>query len=186
MAGRPQERAHPAAHSDGSYIIADETARAIQVAKEIGFFVAEHYKELGEEPDDYDLDIDFNLYISAAARGALHIATLRNAGGALCGYHIMWIRRHPHSDRVVASDAVSYVRSTVPRRPWRLLALFRFSVECLTARGVQTFHFRVKPVADYGALLERKLGARLAEKVYKINVSPGKVRSRSPHLLHGT
>ena len=156
-----------------------QTETDISLLDEIRAIAQQHWAELAEDRDLYELDVDEDLYRGAHARGILQATTVRDDNGVLIAYHVIGVRRHPHRKTLMSSDFVSFVRPNLPNRVWILLAMYRHSRDSLIAQGVKYLCFRVKLKRDFGPML-RRLGFEPLEMAYALTVRDADVQKSHP------
>ena len=124
-----------------------------------------HYKELARDQDKIPLDINYDLYVDADARGIGHIATVRD-DGKLAGYALLGVMPHLHykSAGLMAMIDVYYLKPEyrVGGIGARLLMFVEIT---LREKGVRKIYFSTKVHQDHGKLLEA-LGFSFSDKVY--------------------
>jgi len=146
------------------------TETTLEIIPEITTHIRDHWNELGEEKEKYDLDVDWIFYHRLYEQNRAHVTTARDYWSReLVGYHVVAVVRHTHRNQLCAGDLVSFVSPHEPRRAWVLLRMYRHSVAALSARGINHFRFRSK---DYKSLqpLMKRLGFHPVETVYAMTM----------------
>lgn len=102
-------------------------------------------------------------YEQLDAEGKLQIIVAR-CGGAMVGYALVVIQRHPHYDTICGFED-SYWIAPAFRRGWNGVRLIRRSREELAKRGVTVSYWYTKEFLSVATILER-LGARKCDSLY--------------------
>lgn len=133
----------------------------------------QHWEEIALNKDKIKLAIDVDKYREAAARGALHIVTVRDANeqkwafdpGKLVGYHVALIVPHLHyKNDLHAMTDIFFVHPDY-RRGRIGIELFKFVEKALKERGVVKMCTAVKLHKDIGKIFER-LGWTETERLF--------------------
>jgi len=143
-------------------------------------FHVEHWADVGEEikpllmrhwaemPFDLQLPVcpDWSLYGPMAEAGTLHLLTAR-ADGALGGYFIGFIQRHPHYSVLVGAMDIYYLLPE-HRKAANGLAMFMEYERTMRERGVKYLlaTSRLDRNGESDALFKR-LGWKAARTVYE-------------------
>lgn len=113
-----------------------------------------HWQEIATDRDAIPLDPNFEQYRAMEAAGNLVILTAREAG-ALIGYSIFFLIRHPHyQSTVFAMNDILFV--TPAKRGGRAgLRLIRESERVMRERGASKISWHIKAMHDFSPLLHR-------------------------------
>lgn len=125
----------------------------------------EHYAELARDQHWIKLDINYDLYVDADARGIGHIATVRDSGD-LVGYTILAVMPHLHyrSAGLMAMIDVYYLKPAY-RKGGTGAKMILFAERTLREKGVKKIYFSTKVHMDNGPLL-KALGFTHSDNVY--------------------
>lgn len=100
------------------------------------------------------LDPDIGIYEKMAATGSLRIFTVRDMG-ALHGYQVMMVSRHPHSKNFIqAVQDILYICPAL-RKGLNGYRFIKWCGEQLKAEGVNAVCQYISAKNDFGRLLER-------------------------------
>jgi len=125
-----------------------------------------HWQEIAMFQDLQILDPDFEKYNEAEKKGALIIATVRDAETMqLVGYHVTFIVTMLHYRGVLgAMDDIHYLKPEY-RLGWTAVRLIKFAEREARRRGAHLSIARAKAKSDHGALYKR-LGYDLSDEVF--------------------
>lgn len=136
------------------------------VKLEIGGLLALHKQEL--RGDQFELDVDWDVYETLERKGILHITTVRN-DNMLIGYCIFIITQHAHYKKErFANNDIFFLHEDY-RKGLIGYKLLKKSIDFIKKNGIKNFTITVKLSKDYPKLLER-IGFKPVEKVYMMEV----------------
>ena len=124
-----------------------------------------HWREVAGEQDKIPLEPDWALYNDLANHGILHVVTARVDRTELIGYHISFVRPHPHyKTTLMAFTDVYFIEK--PYRKGRVgINLFREFEDSVRQRGVRKLFTGTKLALDVGAIFEH-LGWTESERTF--------------------
>jgi hypothetical protein len=136
------------------------------VLEEATALLRAHWREIAFYQDLQILDPDFKRYREAEAKGALIIATVRDADTmALVGYHVTIISPMLHYKTVLgAIDDIHYLKPEY-RQGWTAVRMIKFAEREAKRRGAHLSIARAKAKSEHGALYTR-LGYDLSDEVF--------------------
>lgn len=123
-----------------------------------------HYAEITLEKDDIPYDPNWEVYLSLAAAGILHLSTARSKRG-LVGYVATYIMPHMHHKGTVFAIQDAYFLKEEYRKGLTGYLLLKFNEEIAKKKGASVITLGVK--TDHGiAPIMKRLGYRLSEYNY--------------------
>jgi hypothetical protein len=126
----------------------------------------QHYEEIAERTDVIKLDPDVDRYKYLEQNGMLEIHTVRD-DGTLIGYSLWFLSYNIHYKKsYVASSDILYIAPS-HRKGMTGIKFIKWTIAEIKKQNPQKIVFHVKPIKDYGHILER-LGANYFEKLYSI------------------
>ena len=123
-----------------------------------------HFEEVALNRDKIPLDPDLDLYHDLAARGQVHVVTVR-CDGALVGYHIAFVRPHIHYRSSLTAYSDVYYIDPAHRKGRAGVKLFTETEKFLRQRGVERMYTGTKMSKDMAAIFER-LGWKEVERQF--------------------
>lgn len=112
-----------------------------------------HYLEIAHYPD-IPLDVDWNAYEAAEAKGTLR-AFIARVNGELVGYMALVVNHNPHyKGSLQAVQDVLYIEPRW-RGGWLAYRLLHFAHLSLLAEGVQVIYQHIKAAHDHSRLLQK-------------------------------
>ena len=124
-----------------------------------------HWREIALNQHDIPLDPDYTVYEALAKLGVIACYTVRS-GGALVGYAVYIVKRHPHyRNHIWAISDLFWVDPS--HRDGKIGdALFAFIEDSLHAKGVHVMHTTVKVAHPAPAFLLSRRGHAKIETGY--------------------
>lgn len=141
-----------------------ELAEWEQFKEEVKPLLPLHWEEIALDKTTVPLDPDWDEYDSLAAKGRLHLLTVRN-DGELVGYYVGIVRPHLHyKSTLMAFNDVMYIKPAY-RQGMVGVKIFKEIERTLKERGVEKMFMNTKEHHNFGVILER-LGYRKTETIY--------------------
>lgn len=133
---------------------------------EIDLLLIDHWLEVSLNQTEVPLDPDWDFYFHMQDSGQLHIVTMRCAG-ELVGYHVTFVRPHPHYKTTLHGFGDVYYLNPDYRKGGHGIKLFREVDRTLKARGVVKVFSATKIHNDLDiSVIFERLGWTFIEKVY--------------------
>lgn len=154
----------------GQAMIEFKVEKLNDVRNELELLTKHHWMEIVDNPDEMELDIDWEAYEQAEKVGILLIITAR-AYGKLIGYVVHFIHKLPHYKWCIAAKDDAYYLSPIYRSSNVGLKLFNFVEEHLKSLNVKRiiYHCKLDENLDKSKFFER-MGYEAVEKLYMKNI----------------
>lgn len=146
-----------------SVSFAIEPLSALETPEAAALFDA-HWREIGQERDLLELDPDWDLFRKAEASGQLLIVTARDNAGALVGYVLAFVRRHPHYRPICGFEDSHFLRADM-RGQGNGKAMLKFASDAMRDRGARVAFIHGKLEHDHRSMLE-EIGFRPLDFIY--------------------
>ncbi len=143
-----------------------QTENVAAVAQGVSLLAKAHWDEV--EASLYGEQVyapDINTYALLEKENMLHICTVRDAQGLLCGYAVFVLSFCHHKQRLFCASLDALYVAPAMREGFAGLRLLRYAEKALQARGVQRIQYS-SPTSRPCDALYRRLGAKHTESLY--------------------
>lgn len=124
----------------------------------------EHYDEIAVMKDKIAMNPNIAFYQEMENSGILHLLTVRDEG-EMIGYHISFVRPHPHYADMLCGFVDAYFLTPSKRKGMIGVKMIKKAEESLKARGVRKLFTGTKNSKDMSKIFEY-LGWHLTEQLF--------------------
>lgn len=144
-----------------------QSERFPDIARELPPLFERHWKELGSNREQVQLDPDWDRYFSLDTVGSLHITTAR-CGDVLAGYIFNIVGPHLHYRSTLHAEVEMFWLDPSYRGTWFSVRWARANEALLDGLGVRRRHVGIKKGYMDGrvALIFKRLGYDIVEHLY--------------------